>query len=429
MTRSKLRVGAAVAVAAALGLAGCSSASKDSEATEQAASGDSSELSGEITFQTWSLTPTFQDFLDDVMDGFTEQHPGVKITLVDQPGDGYSDKVLSQASTDTLPDVINLPPDFALPLAQAGKLDNLAASDPDLDKVYVKGGIEAYEFAGLEGVYGYPWYLNTDISYWNTKLFEECGLDTSKLPKNENELFEQATVYTDHCKDTYLISRAPGVEDFTRAGVPILNDEGTEFVFNTPEAAKVLQKYVDAFQNGEMPSSVLNDDYLGNSKLFTQSAVAWTTGGAPAYSDFIKDSPSLEGNIAMSPALSIPPLYVQGLSVSANSKNIEAAREFAAWVTNADNQKAFAEIVNIFPSTLDSADDPYFSEDDGTPESKARVLAFESLKTAEVLAPVQLTDAMSTVLAQQIALAMRGDVSAQDALDTAVTQINRLFQG
>lgn len=417
----------AVGAAAALALAGCSSADSGDKDSPESGAADG-ELSGEISFQTWALTPTFQEYLDDVINGFEEQHPGVKVKLVDQPGDGYSEKVLTQASTSTLPDVVNLPPDFALPLAHANKLVNIAETDSTLEETFVAGGIGAYEFAGLDGVWGYPWYLNTDISYWNANMLNDCGLDADNPPATEDELFEQAKTYTENCSDTHLISRAPGLEDFTRAGVQILNDEGTEFVFNTPEAVKVLERSVDAFQAGEMPSSVLNDDYLGNAKLFTQSKVAWTTGGAPAYADFMRDSPSLKDNMVISPALNLPPLYVQGISVAAESKHPETAQAFAQWVTNAENQNAFAQIVSIFPSTIASEDDPYFSEDDGTGEGQARILAFDSLKTAEVLVPVEFSDAMSTILAQQIALAMRGDVSAQEALDEAVSQINRLYE-
>ncbi|MBK0296644.1 BCCT family transporter, partial [Bacillus sp. S34] len=79
-----------------------------------------------------------------------------------------------------------------------------------------------------------------------------------------------------------------------------------------------------------------------------------------------------------------PPLYVQGLSVSAKSKHIATAEALAACMTNAKNQEAFAHLVNIFPSTTSSQSDPYFSKDDGTVEAKARVLANDALKTAAI---------------------------------------------
>lgn len=289
----------------ALGLSACGSGGGGASGGGSAA--PEGGITGQITFQTWSLTPKFQGYLDGVIAAFEAEHPGTSVKLMDQPGDGYSEKVLTQASSNTLPDVVNLPPDFALPLAQADKLIDVSAADPDLRSTFVPGAIAAYEFEGVDGVFGYPWYLNTDIYYWNTKLFSECGLDPNKLPTTTDELFAQAEVYSSKCTDTYLLSRAPGIDDFTRAGVPIMSEDGNKFVFNTPEAAAVLKKYVDAYQKKLMPSSVLNDDYLGNSKLFTQGKVAWTTGGAPAYDSFVNDNPSLAGNVEVSKAVGTPP--------------------------------------------------------------------------------------------------------------------------
>ena len=176
-----------------------------------------------------------------------------------------------------------------------------------------------------------------------------------------------------------------------------------------------------------MPSSVLNSDYLGNSTLFTQGKVAWTTGGASSVSDFETNNPSLKGNVVVTPALDTPPLYVQGLSVSAKSKHLATANALAQFMTNAENQKAFAKLVNIFPSTKSSQSDPYFSKNDGTVNGKARVLANDALKTAKLLTPVQENDSMQTFLDQQIALAMKGQTSSMTALQTAQTKMNSLL--
>ena len=79
------------------------------------------------------------------------------------------------------------------------------------------------------------------------------------------------------------------------------------------------------------------------------------------------------------------------------------------------------------PSTIASAEDPYFSESDGTVNGDAKVLAFESLTNAKSLIPVQFNAAMGTLLRQQISLAMRGDIPAADALEAAQTQINQML--
>jgi multiple sugar transport system substrate-binding protein len=421
MTRGRVSALLATAAATALVLTGCSSGGN-------AADNGGGEISGTITLQTWALTPTYTGYLNGVIEDFEQAHPDAKVKLQDQPGDGYADKVLSQASSNSLPDVINLPPDIALPLAKRGFLQDVAKDDSKLASTYVAGAVASYEYKGVDGTFGYPWYLNTDVNYWNATMFAKCGLDAKNPPKTTDELFTQAKTMHDNCPTDYLMSRKPGLGDFTLAGVKVLNADGTKFTFaDSSKAADLIDRYKDAYQDGYMPSNVLNSDYLGNSTLFTQAKVAWTTGGATSLADFEKNNPSLKGKVTVSPALDTPPLYVQGLSVSSKSKHLATAEAFAKFMTNAKNQEAFAHKVNIFPSTTSSQSDPYFSKDDGTVNGEARVLANEALKTAKVINPVEANSAMTDFLDQQIALAMKGQVAPKQALETAQTKMNSLL--
>ncbi|MGW8430991.1 ABC transporter substrate-binding protein [Curtobacterium citreum] len=422
VTRGRAAALLATAAATALVLTGCSSGSSG------ASGGGSGAIDGTITLQTWALTPTYTDYLQGVISAFEKEHPKATVKLQDQPGDGYADKVLSQASSNTLPDVINLPPDIALPLAKRGFLQDVSKDDSKLGSTYVAGALDSYRYKGLDGTYGYPWYLNTDVDYWNKSMFDKCGLDADNPPKTTDELFTQAKTMHSNCPDDYLMSRKPGLGDFTLAGVKVLNSDGTKFTFaDSSKAVELIDRYKEAYQDGYMPSNVLNSDYLGNSTLFTQQKVAWTTGGATALSDMIKNNPSLKGNVVVSPALDTPPLYVQGLSVSSKSKHLATAEAFAQFMTNAKNQEAFAHQVNIFPSTTSSQSDPYFSKDDGTVNGTARVLANEALKQAKVLNPVEANSAMTDFLDQQIALAMKGQVAPEQALQTAQDKMNSLL--
>lgn len=416
--RRTFSIGAAAA-AVLLAVTACSSGSGSGNAD--------GTISGEVTLQTWSLTPKFTDYLNGVIAGFEKKYPGTKVKLLDQPGDGYSEKVLSQAASGSLPDVVNLPPDFALPLAKQGMLEDIS-THVDLTKTYVAGSVDAFRFASLDGVYGYPWYLNTDLSWWNAADLDACGLDSQTPPATQQELFTAAATLKAACPDKYLLSRKPGLGDFVLEGVPVLNGDGTKFVFNTDTAAKLLDQYRTAYRDGLMPPSVLNSDYLGNSKLFTEGKVSWTTGGATGYRDFTTDNPSLIDHVAVSTALNTPPLWVQGLAVSKASKNPATALALAEWVTNAENQNAFAHLVNVFPSTIASADDPYFTQDDGTVDARARTLAFASLSEAKVLTPYEVNSAMTDYLDQQIALAIKGDITSKEALDKAATKLNTLLK-
>lgn len=428
MRSRRLTPVAALAVAA-LTLAGCGlGSSDDTSSGSQPTVAANAKVTGEVSFQTWALKPKFTSYVEGVIKAFEAKYPGTKVTWLDQPGDGYDKKVLSQASAGQLPDVTNLPPEFALPLAKQNLLLDVSAADPAVKTDYVEGGLTAYQYNGLNGTFGYPWYLNTDIDYWNSTKFAAAGLDAKNPPKTFDELLAAAKVVHDKSGGKeYLMSRLPGIGDFTNAGVKIVSDDGKKFTFNTPEAVALLDKYRDAYKAGYLPRDILTQEYLGNSKLFTQGKVAWTTGGGNAIVDFQKDNPSLKGKVVPSPALDTPPLYVQGLSVSSKSKNQAAAIALARFVTNAENQAAFAKIVNIFPSTKASANDPYFSKSDGTVESDAKVLAFESLAKAKSLQPAVISGATNDFINQQISLAIAGKVTSQQALDAAVAKADQLL--
>ncbi|MER7751992.1 sugar ABC transporter substrate-binding protein [Kitasatospora sp. NPDC097643] len=419
------------AVLTATALTGCGLGSDDGKSSDSVAGAAATgEVKGKVSLQTWALKPKFTDYVQGVIDGFKKKYPGVEVEWLDQPGDGYSDKVLSQAAAGTLPDVVNLPPDFALPLAKQNLLLDVAKADPKLADEYVPGGVDAYRFAGQDGVYGYPWYLNTDVNYWSSELLGRYGLDPKKLPASLDELIAQArTMKEKSGGQTYLMSRKPGLGDLYNAGVKIMSDDGKSFTFNTPEAAALLDKYRDAFKEGLLPKDVLTNTYAGNSKLFNAGTAAWTTGGGNFITSIATDNPSLAPKIVSSPAMGTPPLYVQGVSIPKSTRNPAAAVALARWVTSPENQAALAHLTSVFPSTKASANDPFFSRSDGTNAGDAKVIAFTSLGKAKMIQPVQVNDAMSTIVNQQIALAISGDASSKQALDSAVEQCNKLLKG
>ncbi|GAA2222610.1 sugar ABC transporter substrate-binding protein [Promicromonospora sukumoe] len=416
--------GAALTMLAALGGCGLNG----SGTTDPDGGADpTTDVTGAVTLQTWALQPRYTEYVEGVIAAFEEQYPGTQVTWLDQPGDNYSEKVLEQAAGGELPDVTNLPPDFALSLAREGLLTDITTVDDTLAQTYVPGALAAYRYAGLEGTYGFPWYLTTDVNYWNTEMLVGAGLDPANPPTTLDELVAQARTMHD-ATGGYLMSRKPGLGDLAAAGIPLLSDDGAEFTFNTPEAAALLDVYRDAYAEGLMPDDVLTDAYLGNGQLFTDGKVAWSTGGGNFINSAVANNPALEGKIASSPYMGDTPLYVQGLSVSNQSEHLPTAVALARFVTNAANQEAFsAEVPGVFPSTASSQENPDLSESDGSPQGDAKAIAFSNLTTARVLQPVEVSEEMTTIINQQFAAAIAGDRTSQDALDAAVDECNKLL--
>ncbi|MDO4413281.1 ABC transporter substrate-binding protein [Cutibacterium sp.] len=420
-------LGGTAALATVLVASACGMKGSEDTPSSQASVNPSAKLEGSIQFQTWSLkNEKFTPYFEKLVKSFEKEHPGTTVTWIDQPGDGYEEKVQQQATAGQLPDVINIPPNFAWQLLKANKVMDLKKADPAVIDTYTQGGIDAYTFDDAEGVYGYPWYLGTDLNWWNLEAFEKYGLDPKKLPSTLDELYDQAITMAEKSHGAMpLISTAPALGDLAAQGVETYKD-GT-FTFNTDQAVKIIEKYVELYAKKAMPPEVLQNNYLGNSKLFTQGKVAWTTGSASFPVDLKKDAPKLVPHVTMTKRIGVPPLFVQGICVSADSKNPNLALAFAQYVTNNANQVEFVKVAQGFlPGTKEANENPdSFTSVISDPQMKeaAEALA-EEMKTAKIGEPMAYTDAMKTYVGQQISSAMRGDISAKDALDKAVKYCN-----
>lgn len=392
----------------------------------QAASGG--RLSGAITFQTWSLkndrfTPYFENLIVD----FNKLHPDVKVTWMDQPGDGYEEKILQQANNGNLPDVINLPPEFAYNLARVDQLADLKKADEKTLSGYVDGARKAYEFPGITGSFAYPWYLGTDLNFWNMDLLQQASVTEADLPKDIDGIFSLAIKVAQATGGKVkLISEVPRSGTLSNAGIPIVKDN--KFVFNTPEAVALVEQYRKAYAAGAMPPEALNGNYLGNSALFKQGKVAWTTASAGFASELEKEAPSILARTQATPRIGNPPLFIQGISVSAKSANPSAALAFAQFVTNDHNQVEFLKLAQgFFPGTKESNGNPeaFTSVIKNPLQKSVTQKAAASIKDATPEYPIQFTYSMDTYLKQQLALCIGGEISCKEALDKAVEYANK----
>lgn len=423
--KTHIATAAAALTVSALALTGCTGSGPAESGGPIDTSG---ELSGTIEFQSWSLkNEKFTPYFEDLITSFENEHPKVKVKWLDQPGDGYQDKVLSQANSDSLPDVVNLPPDIAYPLVAAGKLVDLAAASPSLKDVYVPGAWESYTYPSIEGTYGLPWYLGTDLNWWNGTVLEQFGVNTDDLPTTNDELVELAErIGQESDGQMPLLSSMPTIDLFAASGIEILGEDGS-FVFNTAEAAAIVEQFAHAYQAGAIPAEVLTGDYGGNADMFKQGKVAYTTAGSGFAGDLQRDAPTIKKSVLASPRIGAAPLFVQGVSVSNDSTNKEAALAFAAYLTNTENQVAFAQIaLGFVPGTVaGSADAASLSESVTDPlQKQAMEIVSEQMKTAKILTPFQWTGAMKTYMDQQLALALMGKIDSKDALDKIVQHAN-----
>ncbi|MFG2196946.1 ABC transporter substrate-binding protein [Streptomyces sp. NPDC048639] len=416
----------AAALASALSLTACGS-----DAGSDAASA-SGKVEGPITFQTWNLRATFKDYFNGLIDEFEKKYPGTEVKWVDRPAEGYADKISADAAGGTLPDVVNVSPDLAAPLAKAGLALDLDQAAAEYREEYLPGAWKSHRIPGLEGTYAFPWYLNTGPMFYNKRLFGQAGLDASEPPATYGELFDAALdIARKSDSKVATLANVPTIEDFGRYGVRTMNGEGTAFTFNDAKGVELLQHYKKLYDAGALDSQALTATPESSGRKFLTESVAMNPGSAHDLDTFKKQAPGLYKNIGITDMVTNTGknnMYVMGVMVNASGKNKPAAVAFAHFVTDAKHQEEFAREVAIFPSTAGSLDDAYFTEDDGTEDGRVRVAAAKSLKDAVNYTPVLFSEQMKTELRNAVARALQGKQSAKAALDNAVTACNRLLR-
>ncbi|MGW7041808.1 ABC transporter substrate-binding protein [Streptomyces avermitilis] len=427
MRISRRTFAAAAAVAVVLPLSACGSGDGGGGSTDA-----SGKVEGTITFQTWNLRANFKSYFEGVVSDFEKKYPDTQVKWVDQPAEGYADKISADAAGGTLPDVVNVSPDLVAPLAKAGLALDLDKAAAKYRKEYLPGAWASHRIPGMTGTYAFPWYLNTGPLFYNKSLFKDAGLDASKPPKTYDELFADALRLAKKSNGKVAtLANVPTIEDFGRYGVELMNKEGTAFAFNDTKGVELLTKYKELYDAKALDPQALTATPESSGKKFLTGAVAMNPGSALDLGNFKKQAPNLYKNIGITDQITSTGkvnMYVMGVMVNSRSQRKPAAVAFAHYVTDAQRQMSFAKKVAIFPSTAGSLDDPYFSKEDGTDETRVRIAAAKSLKNAVNYTPVLFSEQMKTALRNEVAKALQGKESPKAALDNAVKACDRLLQ-
>lgn len=401
---------------------------------------DGVEEGAEITFWTMSLSPTFDDYINKIVENFEATYPEVDVTWEDVPWDALQDRTRNAFSAGNPPDVINLSPSWIGEFAEAGLLTNMdeaIAAYPEIREQYSDGAWETMMFNGVS--YQIPWYLGlSNFLGYNSEILEELGITPEDLPTSWPELYAFAQTVREN-SDYYATSLnfGGGVElnmlnYLLYNDVPVYNEDGT-VALNTGTAAENLQLWVDLVQNDLVPRESLTDDHRQMVERFSQGETAIIL-IAPHMLRLVEESnPDVYAVMGVAPGITgssgANGVDVQSLVIPAETPYPNAALALAVFVTNPEVQAAFSKEVGIFPSNLLSYEDPFFqTTEEGNPISSIRPLALDYVTNAEnrvVSFPNDAEVQQAIVDAQNAALL--GEKTPQQALDDLVALMNELI--
>ena len=394
------------------------------------------EPGAEITLWTFWLSPTFDDYVKSTIARFQEAYPGVTVKWEDHQAT-FQDDLRNAFAAKNAPDVINLSisEGWVTDYATQGLL-------MPLDGVVPQPVVDVY-FPNLwdqqvvEGAhYQFPWYQGIQVNLVNRQLYDQTGLTIEEFPKTIDGL--PALCKTIKEKTNTLCDIRLTVNDLLaqmtyEGGVKVINDAGTAFTFDSPEAVAWLQLYVDMVKDGTIDKTVLvtDQDRVGLD-LFTTGQAAFYNTGPNLIREVRANNPGLYGYLAVVPApvgkSGVVGKGLMAMSVKKDTQYPNASIALAQFFTNPKSMLEFSKVVAIYPSTPASYDDPFFSAIPVAIEDSARPVAKEMVsKLADIVPTVPHKADVNEIVLQAVQQALFNNVDPQTALTQAVAAANALL--
>jgi multiple sugar transport system substrate-binding protein len=231
-----------------------------------------------------SVNAEWDDQLQNVVNGFMEATPAIKVSVEHRPGDQYWDKLQTEYAAGQTADVTSVNSDWIVPGASRGMF-------VDLKPLYERDQVDqsdlwydmTREWAWEDGMYGGILYAGGQNLYVNKDLLDAAGLAMPAADWTWDDLLEAAKATTDESKQQYGINFAPIAPPYWScsfihgAGGTVLNDAKDECTLNSTEARAGLQWIVDLMHTHKvMPTPGATE---GQDNPFMTGKIAFYFGG------------------------------------------------------------------------------------------------------------------------------------------------------
>jgi putative chitobiose transport system substrate-binding protein len=216
-----------------------------------------------------------------------------------------------------------------------------------------------------------------------------------------------------------------------------LLDSRRRAAFDTPAGRTAFAFWSDLYRRRLLPREVVSQGYRRAIELYQAGDLAQVASGPDFLRNLQTNAPGIAAATRIAPPITGPGgstnVAVMNLVVPKQSRLPRQAVDFALFLSNADNQLAFAEEARVLPSSqqalrrLESRLRGALSAD--PPQrlvQQARLLSLRSLATARVLVPATPgLKRLQTILYTQLQRAMLGEIDSDSALRQAAREWNR----
>jgi multiple sugar transport system substrate-binding protein len=424
---------AAASTAASAAASGAATATTGAAAATTAAATTAASSGKKVTLTFWGTygnggNKTQTDALSKtIIPAFEKANPDITIKYVDIPYDSLLQKLTTSAAGGQLPDLVRADLGWVSKFGALGVFAPLDTKMSDFQTLAANtypGSLATNKWNGH--YYGLPLDTNTRVLISNPTALASAGISTP--PATFADLKADAPKLAAKKVSVFADGGLQGWNVYPwiwSAGGEVTSPDGTKATgyLNSDASVAGVQMLVDLYKSGAIPNLI-----IGN-KGATQ-----TSDGLPKgqYADIL-DGPWQAGiwtgqyptfkptysQVPAGPGGSISVVGGEDITMSATSKNQDAAETFIRFTQTADYQLAMAKTGQM--SVVKSLDS----------QEASLVPAFapyiKQLQTAKQRPAVPEASQIDTVLQNELTKAFQGSTTVKDALTKAASQIDPLL--
>ncbi len=303
----------------------------------------------------WHQHPEWQGAVQDILDAFEAENPGITIELEEIAGTNYSARLNTALAAGEAPDLFGLPagPE-TLAAAEAGYIADLTGA---VDTSNLRqAALDAIDSNGQ--IWGVPILGAYSVGlYYHRDLMDELGLEP---PSNQAEFMAMCDSLNEQGMTTLVVPASDGIVPsfmYMMLTASVMGADGFEALrngersFTDPdmvEAAEFLQ-YIG--QNCLQPGA-LSTPYVEGKALAAMQRGVMMPGGSADYVGYREINPNVDLGVVPFPAVGDnAPATVTGLeyifTVNSGSENAEAAVTFLNWMLGETAQQMVVDNITM----------------------------------------------------------------------------------
>jgi len=385
-----------------------------------------------VTIEYWHTYSDSEEkvLTEKIKPQFEAEYPDIELKLTRMPYEGLKDQVIAAVAGDAAPDLMRMDIIWVPELAAKGalkKLNELPGFEEVRASVF-EGPMQTNLFQGE--YYGVPLNTNTKIAIYNADTLKEAGL--SQAPATMDELVQAARAIKDKKKQGIGISSIGAwglLPYFWSLGGQVTNEDYTkvEGYLNSPDSVKALDTIVGWNNDGLVIPALLGGepgswDGLKSGQYLMIDDGPWFFSIllGDAENSFNPLDKTVRALLPSGPGGSVSVVGGEDLVTFSNSKHPEEAWTFMKWMLGKEPQRIMVE-AGMIPTNreaaqaIDASQNPYIAP------------YIEQLNTALPRTPIPQWGEMETIFNLAFEKAIRGEQSAQKALDEAAAQMQALL--